>query len=171
MRKLYFLPAALLLVLAACNNSGDQAASTTDTTKKAGADTMAMDHKMDSSVAITPLPEVPAGAKIYFKNLKDGQTVTSPVKVEMGMDGLKVDTAGVIVAGAGHHHLLVDAGDSIPAGTIVPKDSTHIHFGKGQTSTEVKLAPGEHKLTLQFADGIHRSYGGKLATSIKVKVK
>jgi len=171
MRKLYFLPAALLLGLAACNNSGDQTASTTDTTKKAGADTMAMDHKIDSSAAIAALPEVPAGAKIYFKNLKDGQTVSSPVKVEMGMDGLKVDTAGVIVSGAGHHHLLIDAGDSIPAGVIVPKDSTHIHFGKGQTSTEVKLTPGEHKLTLQFADGIHRSYGSRLATSIKVKVK
>ena len=170
MRKLYFLPAALLLGLAACNNSSDQTASTTDTTKKA-ADTMAMDHKMDSSAAIAPLPEVPAGAKIYFKNLKDGQTVTSPVKVEMGMDGLKVDTAGVIVAGAGHHHLLVDAGDSVAAGVIVPKDATHIHFGKGQTSTEDILTPGEHKLTLQFADGIHRSYGGRLATSIKVKVK
>jgi len=172
MRKLYFLPAALLLGLAACNNSSDQAASTTDTTKKS-ADTMAMDHThtTDNNAAIAPLPEVPAGAKIYFKNLKDGQTVTSPVKVEMGMDGLKVDTAGVIVAGAGHHHLLVDAGDSIAAGVIVPKDSTHIHFGKGQTSTEVKLSPGEHKLTLQFADGIHRSYGSRLATSIKVKVK
>src|SRR3569833_4032965 len=109
MRKLYFLPAALLLGLAACNNSSDQTASTTDTTKKA-ADTMAMDHKMDSSAAIAPLPEVPAGAKIYFKNLKDGQTVTSPVKVEMGMDGLKVDTAGVIVAGAGRRRRRGEAG-------------------------------------------------------------
>jgi hypothetical protein len=169
-RKLYFLPAALLLGLAACNNSSDQAASA-DSTKKAGADTMVMDHKVDSSQAITPLPEVPAGAKIYFKNLKDGQTVKSPFKVEMGMDGLKVDTAGVIVSGAGHHHLLIDAGDSIPAGVIVPKDPTHLHFGKGQTSTEVTLPAGEHVLTLQFADGIHRSYGSKLATTIKVTVK
>ena len=170
-RKLYFLPAALLLGLAACNNGGDQAASSTDSSKKAGSDTMVMDHKVDSSQAITPLPEVPAGAKVYFKNLKDGQTVKSPFKVEMGMDGLKVDTAGAIVSGSGHHHLLIDAGDSIPAGVVVPKDSTHLHFGKGQTSTEVKLPAGAHVLTLQFADGIHRSYGSKLATTIKVTVK
>src|ERR1700742_3384352 len=119
--------------------------------------------KPDSTQGITPVPAVPAGAKVFFKNLKDGQTVTSPVKVEMGLEGLKLDPAGAIVAGSGHHHLLIDAGDSIPAGTVVPKDSTHLHFGKAQTSTEVTLAPGKHRLTLQFADGIHRSYGGQLA--------
>jgi len=35
----------------------------------------------------------------------------------------------------------------------------------------VTLPAGEHVLTLQFADGIHRSYGSRLATTIKVKVK
>jgi hypothetical protein len=170
MRKFYFLPAALLLGLAACNNAGDQAAATTDSAKT-GHDTMTMNHTVDSSQAITPLPEVPAGSKVYFKNLKDGQKVQSPFKVEMGMDGLKVDTAGAIVSGSGHHHLLIDAGDSIPAGTIVPKDEHHLHFGKGQTSTDVTLPAGEHVLTLQFADGIHRSYGSKLATTIKVTVR
>ena len=114
---------------------------------------------------------VPAGAKVYFKNLKDGETVKSPVKVEMGVEGMTLDTAGAIVPGTGHHHLLIDAGDSIPAGTVVPKDSTHLHFGKAQSSAEVKLAPGKHVLTLQFADGIHRSYGGKMAATINVNVK
>jgi len=59
----------------------------------------------------------------------------------------------------------------LPVGTVVPKDSTHLHFGKGQTETTVQLTPGKHKLTLQFADGLHRSYGGKLATTISVNVK
>jgi hypothetical protein len=172
MRKLYFLPAALLLGLAACNNAGDQAASA-DTTTKASADTMAMNHTMSDTAKGMPVPEIPAGAKVYFKNLKDGETVKSPVKVEFGVEGMTVDSVSkkIIASGSGHHHLLVDAEDSIPSGTVVPKDSTHLHFGNAQTSTELKLAPGEHKLTLQFADGIHRSYGGKLAATIKVKVK
>jgi hypothetical protein len=172
MRKLYFLPAVLLLGMAACNNAGDQSASA-DTTKKAGTDTMAMNHSMPDSAKITPVPEIPTGAKVYFKNLKDGETVKSPVKVEMGVDGMTVDSVSkkIIAMGSGHHHLLIDAGDSIPSGNVVPKDSTHLHFGNAQTSAEVKLTPGEHKLTLQFADGLHRSYGGKLATTIKVKVK
>jgi len=172
MRITNFLPAVLLLGMAACNNAGDKAASK-DTTKVVDHDSaMNMNHMADSGkAAITALPEVPAGAKVYFKNLKDGETVKSPFKVDMGVDGEKIDTAGAIIAGSGHHHLLIDAGDSIPAGTVVPKDDHHLHFGKGQTSTEVTLPPGKHVLTLQFADGIHRSYGARLATTITVTVK
>lgn len=170
MRKFHFLPAALLIGMAACNNAGDKPA-TTDTTATAPAkDTMA--HMADASQSVAPLPPVPAGAKVFFKNLKDGQTVKTPFKVEMGVDGMKLDTAGALVDGTGHHHLLIDAGDSIPAGTVVPKDSTHLHFGKAQSVTgDLTLTPGKHQLTLQFADGIHRSYGGQLATSISVTVK
>jgi len=170
MRKLHFLPAALLIAMASCNNAGDKAASTDSTAAAPAKDSMAM-PKTDSSAAITPVPPVPAGAKVFFKNLKNGQTVKSPLKVEMGVEGLKLDTAGAIVAGTGHHHLLIDAEDSIPVGTVVPKDATHLHFGKAQSSTEVPLTPGKHVLTLQFADGIHRSYGGQLAATITVTVK
>jgi len=118
MRKIDFLPAALLVGMVACNNAGDKAA-TADSTKTA-TDTMAM-AKADSSHAAPGLLAVPAGAKVYFKNVKDGETVKSPLKVEMGVDGMQLDTAGALVAGTGHHHLLIDAGDSIPAGTVVPR--------------------------------------------------
>jgi hypothetical protein len=89
----------------------------------------------------------------------------------MGLKGLKLDTAGAVVPGTGHHHLLIDAGDSVAAGMIVPKDDHHLHFGKGQSETTITLAPGEHRLTLQFADGIHRSYGSRLSKTIVIKVK
>jgi hypothetical protein len=169
MRTFHFLPAVLLFGLTACNNASDKPAGTTDSPKVAAThDTMNMPAPSSS---VAPVPDVPAGAKVFFKNLKDGETVKSPFKVEMGIEGLKLDTAGAIVSGSGHHHLLIDAGDSIPSGTVVPKDSTHLHFGKAQSSTEVSLAAGPHVLTLQFADGIHRSYGAKLAATIKVTVK
>lgn len=171
MRTIHFLPAVLLIGMAACNNAGDKTATTSDTAMPAAKDTTMAMAPADSGKAIPALPAVPAGAKVYFKNLKDGQTVASPVKVEMGVDGLKLDTAGAIVAGTGHHHLLIDAGDSIPAGQVVPKDATHLHFGKAQSSAEVTLTPGKHVLTLQFADGIHRSYGSQLAATISVTVK
>jgi hypothetical protein len=89
----------------------------------------------------------------------------------MAVDNMKVDTAGPVVAASGHYHIFIDAQDSLSSGTMVPKDSTHLHYGKGQTEAEVKLAPGVHKLTLQFADGLHRSYGSKLATTVSVNVK
>jgi len=166
-----FIAAALLLGMIACNNSTDSTTAATDTATKTAADSSHENMHHDSATAITPLPAIPAGAKVYFKNLKDGASVKSPLKVQFGVDGIKLDTAGPIVAGSGHHHLLIDAEDSLEAGSVVKKDSTHLHFGKAQTETEIKLAPGKHKLTLQYADGIHRSYGGQLSKSISVTVK
>lgn len=170
MRKINFIPFLLLIGMAACNNSADKTASTEDTAAKMATDT-SMHHMADTSTAVPPLPDIPAGSKVFFKNLKDGETVKSPLKIEFGVDGIKLDSAGKIVAGSGHHHLLIDAGDSIPSGTVVPKDDTHKHFGNAQTSAEITLTPGKHVLTLQYADGIHRSYGAKLASTISVTVK
>jgi hypothetical protein len=173
MRKSLFIPVALLAGLVSCGDGSDKTSSAADTTKAALAvDTSMAGMKHDSvAVNITPLPAIPAGAKVFFKNLKDGQTVKSPLKVEMGVSGIKLDTAGPVVEGSGHHHLLIDAGDSLAAGTVVPKDATHLHFGKAQKEATITLTPGTHRLTLQYADGIHRSYGGALSKAITVTAK
>lgn len=159
---------ALLFLLASCNNSGSEDKKTGDTTVTSHAD---MHHEMPAGSEVPALPVIPDGAKVFFKNLKDGQDVSSPFKVEMGTEVIKIDTAGPVVAGSGHHHLLIDEVNPIAEGAVVAKDSTHIHFGKGQTETELKLSPGKHTLTLQFADGLHRSYGNKLSAMITVNVK
>lgn len=159
----------LALFLASCNSSGSDKDKKADTAVTAPVDTTM--HHMDANASIPDLPAIPEGAKVVFENLKNGATVTSPLKVKMGVVVIRVDTAGPVVAGSGHHHLFIDAEDFLAAGTVVPKDSTHLHFGKGQTEAEVKLSPGKHKLTLQFADGAHRSYGSKLSTTIEVNVK
>ena len=166
MNKKFFLPAVFLMLITACNNSGDTEKKEMDTAT--GHD---MHHDTGTTGGVPELPAVPEGAKISFKNIKDGATVSSPLKVEMMAEGIKVDTAGPVIAGVGHHHILVDAGDSVETGKIIPMDSAHIHFGKGQTETELKLAPGRHRLTLQFADGLHRSYGGRMTSSVTVVVK
>jgi len=170
MRKYFLLLSAVSISLfMACNSNSNQStdSAATDTTAKS-ADTS--HANMDMSSSAEPLPEIPAGAKVYFKNLKNGQTVSSPVKVEMGTENIKVDSAGKVRQASGHHHLLIDAA-AIEAGQVVPKDSTHLHFGNAQTHTEVPLQPGKHTLTLQFADGLHRSYGDKLSSTVTVTVK
>src|SRR6185369_1746228 len=124
----------------ACNNSAETSATSTDTAAAAKKDSSHETMHHDTTAAnITPLPAVPAGAKVYFKNLKDGASLKSPFKVEFGVDGIKLDTAGPIVAGSGHHHLLIDAEDSLAAGTVVLKDDKHLHFGKAQKETEVTV--------------------------------
>jgi hypothetical protein len=100
----------------------------------------------------------------------DGATVSSPFKVRFGVQGMTVAPAGEVVANSGHHHLIVDGGP-VPAGQVVPATPTSLHFGKGQTETELTLPPGVHKLTAQFANGAHQSYGPAMSQTITVTVK
>ncbi len=171
MRVFNFIFIILSGVMFACNNNSGGKTANADTAQKANAADSGKKPAVDSAKMIMPLPPVPPGAKIHFVNLRNGETVGSPFEVIMGVKGLKVEAAGAVVPGSGHHHLLIDAGDSIAAGQVIPKDEHHLHFGNGQTKTMVTLPPGMHRLTLQFADGLHRSYGNKLAATIMIKVK
>ena len=162
----YLFAIIISVLLVACNSSDEKESTTTEESHGS--------HTASSPTTQMPdLPEVPANARIFFVNLKDGQTVSSPLKVDMGIEGMTVDTAnGIVKPASGHHHILVDI-DSIPTGTIVPPTDTvhHYHFGKAQTSGEIKLSPGKHSIVLQFADGMHRSYGSRLTSKITVDVK
>ena len=121
--------------------------------------------------ASAPNPNlVPAARGVYFLEPADGATVSSPFKVRFGLKGMEIKPAGEQVTGTGHHHLLINR-ESLAAGQIIPADEVHIHFGKGQTETEVKLAPGIYKLTMQFADGFHLSYGKEMSSTLMVTVK
>ena len=53
----------------------------------------------------------------------------------------------------------------------MPQNETNIHFGAGETETQLDLEPGEYTLTMQFADGFHQSYGEQMSTTIKVTVE
>ena len=168
-RLLLFFFLAVIMI-ASCNDGSDTNDETAKTDTMAGHDTS---HAIPATVgAPAGVPEIPAGAKVYFKNLKDGETIKSPYKVKMAVDAMAVDTAnGIIKPASGHHHILVDLPESIPHGVVIKMDSVHLHFGKAQTEAELVLKPGKHKLTLQFADALHRSYGDKLSSTITVNVK
>jgi len=111
-----------------------------------------------------------AKARVFFTEPADGAKVTSPVKLVFGVDGMEVKPAGQLEENTGHHHVIIGPA-GIPEGEVVPKDETHIHFGKGQTEAELELEPGEHKLTMQFADGNHTSYGDVMAATITITVE
>ena len=115
------------------------------------------------------LSEGSQAASVYFISPSNHETTSSEVTVVFGLKNFGVSPAGLDVTGTGHHHLIID-GKSIPAGQMVPMNATHKHFGKGQTNTELKLAPGKHTLTLQFADAIHMSYGPEMSTTIEIEV-
>jgi hypothetical protein len=111
-----------------------------------------------------------AAQNIDFVTPKDGDTVPATFLVKFAVKGMEVSPAGEIKPGTGHHHVLIDT-DPIPENQVIPMDAQHKHFGKGQTETELTLPPGEHTLSLQFADGAHRSYGETYRKTIRVTVK
>jgi hypothetical protein len=105
----------------------------------------------------------PAGAKVYFISPKDGETVSAPVVVKFGLKGMGIAPAGVDFENTGHHHVLVDR-EAVDANSPImkeymPTDKPDIlHFGKGQSETEIKLAPGKHTLQMVLGDTDHHPH-------------
>lgn len=117
----------------------------------------------------TPAPE---GAKVYFINLKDGDTVKGPVTVQMGLSGMGVAPAGTEKKNTGHHHLLIDRAelgkgedgeDELDAN--IPADENHKHFGGGQTEVSLDLKPGKHTLQLVLGDKDHIPHNPPVASN------
>lgn len=121
---------------------------------------------------MNPNPNQPPADKgVWFIEPQNGATVGQTFKVKFGVKGMDLEPADAGQnKGKGHHHVLVNQ-MSKPAGEIIPFDDKHIHFGKAQAEAEIKLPPGQYKLTMQFADGFHLSYGKDMAATIEVTVK
>ena len=121
------------------------------------------------------LPTYAAGTKnsVYFSNVKDGDTVPPKFTYKFEVTGYELSPAAAgLKEGTGHHHVIIDGPKAfVDKGEAIPFDATHKHFGKAQTEGELELEPGKHKLTLQFANANHESYGKEFAKTITVNVK
>lgn len=95
-----------------------------------------------------------SGAVAYIISPADGDSVSNPVIVQFGLDGMGVERAGVEKEGTGHHHLIIDA-EPPAMDEPIPADKNYIHFGGGQTEVELELPPGEHTLQLLLGDHNH----------------
>jgi hypothetical protein len=118
----------------------------------------------------TPAPE---GAKVYFVNIADGATVSSPVKVVFGLSGMGVAPAGIEKEKTGHHHIFVDRAPfgegpegAEEAETSIPADDNHRHFGGGQTEISLDLAPGSHTLQLVLGDAFHIPHNPPITSGV-----
>ena len=52
--------------------------------------------------------EIDAAAEVYFADLKDGDSVASPVTVKFASSGVNIEPAGPAKPKSGHYHLLID---------------------------------------------------------------
>ncbi len=101
----------------------------------------------------SPAPE---GARVYFITPTDGATVSSPLTVRFGLEGMGVAPAGVDRENTGHHHLLIDTELSdLNLAQPLPATDQVKHFGGGQTETVLTLPPGEHTLQLLLGNHLH----------------
>ena len=103
------------------------------------------------SFAATPSEK---GAKVYFITPANGAKLKSPFTVKFGLSGMGVAPAGTEKANTGHHHLLVDV-SKIDTQMAIAKDKQHLHFGGGQTETQVSLPKGKHTLQMILGDHNH----------------
>jgi len=111
-----------------------------------------------AAIALAQVPQTPspAGATVYIISPKDGDTVTSPFKVQFGLTGMGVAPVGVQVEKTGHHHLIIDTKLSdAEMKAPIAVDAQHVHFGGGQTEAMVTLPPGRHTLQLVLGDWSH----------------
>jgi hypothetical protein len=94
------------------------------------------------------------GASVSLTEPADGATVAGGIALKMLAEEITIEPAGEAREGAGHFHVVADAG-CIEAGEAIPRDADHVHFGQGQAEGKIYLEPGEHQLCLQAGDGTH----------------
>ena len=155
MRKTVLPVLAIAFVTAACSEKPAEEPAA-EAPAEAAAETAAA-----AELARSPSSE---GARVFFITPADGDTVTSPVRIEFGIEGMTVAPAGDDTPNSGHHHLLIDTG--LPdMGLPIPKDANHVHFGDGSTATEIDLEPGEHTLQMLLGDHLHIPHDPPLTSS------
>jgi hypothetical protein len=148
MRKTLLPALGVLSLFAACG--GDTADEPTAMPEAAPADAA----PAEEAAAALPRTPSPEGARVFFISPADGDTVTNPVHIVFGIEGMEVAPAGTDEPHSGHHHILIDA--DLPDLTMpIPASENYVHFGDGRTETEITLEPGEHTLQMLLGDHIH----------------
>ena len=99
--------------------------------------------------------KAPADAKVYIISPQDGDTLAQTFTVLFGLSGMGVTPAGIDKEGTGHHHLLINVEELPDMSKPLPSSENVIHFGGGQTETEVTLPPGKHTLQLVMGNYLH----------------
>jgi hypothetical protein len=108
------------------------------------------------AMAQTPAPK---NAVLYVIYPHDGQRLNGSFPVRFGLRNMGVTRAGDKAPNVGHHHLLVDV-DALDLNRSepIPTDRRHLHFGNGQTETQLDLTPGKHTLQLVLGDAEHKVF-------------
>lgn len=96
------------------------------------------------------------GANAYIASPADGSTVSNPVTIVFGLEGMGIAPAGTEADNTGHHHLLINTDPStLDMESGLPATDEIVHFGGGQTQVTKDLPAGTHTLQLLLGDWSH----------------
>jgi hypothetical protein len=116
-------------------------------------------------------------ARVFFVEPKNGATVTSPLHMKFGAEGIQIAavppgdiTKAQVRPGIAHYHVGIDQSCLPPGKTIVKGTPSWVHFGDGKVGFDTQLTPGKHKLALQLGDDLHDTLPGT-CQEITVTVK
>lgn len=152
--KIFALPILCLALLSACGRDAAEQSAAETAPPAAPAAAPALERTL-----------APDGARVFFITPADGDTVSNPVRVEFGIEGMSVVKAGEDLPDSGHHHLLIDAG--LPNLSLpIPADDNYVHFGDASTATELTLEPGSHTLQLLLGDHLHVPHDPPVASEV-----
>jgi hypothetical protein len=121
----------------------------------------------ESKPAATKAMKAAAKPRVFFVEPKNGASVTSPVHMKFGSEGIEISpvppgelTKAQVRPGKAHYHVGIDQA-CLPAGkTIVKGTPSWVHFGDGKDVFDSQLTPGKHKLALQLGDDLHDTLPG-----------
>jgi hypothetical protein len=113
--------------------------------------------------------------RVFFIEPKNGATVSSPVKMKFGAEGIEIAAVppGDVTTtrpGVAHYHVGIEQNCLPPGKNIVKGTPSWVHFGDGKDVFESQLTPGKHKLALQLGDDLHNTIPGTCSV-ITVTVK
>src|SRR5438477_7836205 len=128
-----------------------------------------------AQAAKTAKPAAKKRMRVFFIEPKNGATVSSPVKMKFGSEGVEIGAVppGDITTtrpGIAHYHVGIDQPCLPPGKTIVKGTPSWVHFGDGKDVFESQLTPGKHKLAVQLGDDLHNTMPGACQV-ITVNVK
>jgi hypothetical protein len=125
--------------------------------------------------AAKPGAKTASKPRVFFIEPKNNATVTSPLHMKFGSEGIKIDAVPpgeptTTRPGVAHYHVGIDE-DCLAAGkTIVKGTPSWVHFGDGKDVFDTQLTPGKHKLSVQLGDDLHNTLPNTCQT-ITVNVK
>jgi hypothetical protein len=112
-----------------------------------------------------PVAKAKTKARVFFIEPKNGATVSSPVQMKFGSEGIEISAVppGDLTTtrpGVAHYHVGIDQACLPPGKNIVKGTPSWVHFGDGKDVFESQLTPGKHKLALQLGDDLHNTLPG-----------